>query len=248
MFVQRSILAAFLAGSLSLGSSPVGATDLVMQNTGGSLRDLFNGEPVRVTRGPADFFSIFRPKQPKKQKKTSRARRAPSVTVSPRPRVREAATISVGLAGLGAIEDTVAKQALDDGMGRLAGYQTAEAARVEIEARLAVAREMLDQLKSEAEVSRGPAAILRDLEALDLESDGYAEDFATLKAELDASDIRSTRLDSLTVEIARLETVALAAADRANEAFTLAANGRDLAPDTRRDLNYLLGLPTAEAR
>ena len=248
MLVQRSTFAAVLALTLSLGPNLVGATDLVTQDSGGGLRSLFNGEPVRVTRGPADFFAIFRPKDQKEKKKTRRVRRAPSVTISPRPKVRQTATITAGLVGLGAIEDTVAKQALDDGMGRLAGYQSAEAARVETEARLIAARDMQAQLQAEAEASRGPAAILRDLEALDLESDNYTGDFAALKAELDATDIRRTRLDALAVEIARLETEVLAAADRANDAFVLAANGRALAPDTRRDLNHLLGLPAPGAR
>lgn len=248
MFVQRSLLAVTLAGTLCLGPISASATDLVTQNSSGGLQSLLNGEPVRVTRGPADFFSIFRPKEPKKQKKTRRVRRVPPLTVSPRPRGRDTTIAAAGLAGLSAIEDTVAKQSLDDGMGRLAGYQTAEAARVETKARLSAARAMQGQLQTEADGARGPAAILRDLEALDLDSDSYAEDFAALKTELDATEIRGTRLDALTVEIARLETEALAAVDRANEAFVLAANGRDLAPDTRRDLNHLLGLPTPQAR
>lgn len=249
MFVQRSLLAVFLAGTLFLGPISASATDLVTQNSSGSARSPFNGEPVRVTRGPADFFSIFRPKEPKKkQVKTRRVRRAPPLTVSPRPRGRDATMVAAGLAGLGAIEDTVAKQALDDGMGRLAGYQNAEVARVETKARLTAARAMQGQLQSEADGARGPAAILRDLEALDLESASYSEDFAALKAELDSTEIQSTRLDALTVEIARLESEALAAEELANEAFVLAANGRDLAPATRRDLNHLLGLPTPQAR
>ena len=247
MFFQRPTRAAALAGTLLFAATPIGAADVVTQNSGGGLQSLFNGEPVRVTRGPADFFSIFRPREPKAQKKPRRVRRAPALTVSPRPRVRDIAMVAPGLAGLGAIEDTVAKQALDDGMGRLAGYQSAEAARVGTEARLAAARELQAQLQAETTVARGPAAILRDLEALDLESDSYTEDFATLKAELDATDIRKTRFEALTVEIARLETEALAATDRANEAFALAANGRELSPETRRDLNHLLGLPAPEA-
>lgn len=247
MFVRRSLLSAALSGALSLGISPVAASDLVTQNAGGGFRGLFSGEPVRVTRGPGDFFSIFRPKKQKVEKKTRKVRRTPPLTVSPRPRVRDTATVAVGLTGLGAIEDTVARQSLDDGMGRLAGYQSAEVARVETAARLAAAKLLLKQLEEEA-VARGPAAILRDLEALDLNSPDYAEEFAALKAELDETEIRGSRSDALSVEIARLETEALATADRANKAFILAANGRELAPETRRDLNHLLGLPTPQTR
>jgi ribosomal 50S subunit-associated protein YjgA (DUF615 family) len=155
---------------------------------------------------------------------------------------------AAGLAGLGAIEDTVARDALDSGMGRLAGYQNAEVARVEMEARLVAARVMLDRLQAEAASARGPAAILRDLERLDLESPDYAEAFEALKAELDATEIRGTRSDALVVEIARLETEVVAATERADEAFLQAANGRDLSPDTRRDLNHLLGLPVPQPR
>ena len=67
MFVQRAMLTAALAGTLCLGIAPARASDLVTQNSGGGLQGLFRIESVGVTRGPVDFFSIFRPKEPNNQ-------------------------------------------------------------------------------------------------------------------------------------------------------------------------------------